>query len=35
MESEDERKGRWAKEIAALPAKRLKPLPYGVHPINV
>lgn len=35
MESEDEERGRWKKEIVAQSLRRLKPPPYSVGPINV
>lgn len=34
MESEDERRGRRVKEIAAV-ERRLKPLPHRIGPVNV
>lgn len=35
IQSKDERRGRWVKEIGAPAVRRLKQLPCGVGPINV
>ena len=35
IQSKDERRGRWVKQIVALAVRRLKPLLYSIGPINV